>query len=92
MIQRFALRNKHKISEAFSLDYYNLLIKSLDKYLSSFEDATEVNQYDFLHDKYKVINVPDISGKATFFEFYVVSQIVNAWNLAYKGEFTRHKD
>lgn len=80
---RYSLRNKDKIVESFGTKYYNLLVRSLDRY---FKDRIEIEEHNVpsLSNKYKFIFVPNVQPKTdSDFVFAIIKKTYDVYLVAY---------
>ena len=79
---RYTLRNKEKIIRSFDVDFYNMLIASLDGYFK--RGLTSCHHPDF---KYRFIQTPCIPENINIdlLEFYLIRYTYDVYTLAYKG-------
>lgn len=75
---RYSLRNKHRIEKAYSREFLNSLVSSLDEHFKS-EVAVEYRGGD----RYGTITV----GRK--YELYVISKTYDVYNLAFKQEISQ---
>ncbi len=78
---RYALRNKHKITAAYDLKYYNRIIESLDKH---FAENEEIELIQIEGDDYESIMVNDVGHTVNMFVFYMIRKTFDVYNLAFK--------
>lgn len=78
---RYALRNKHKIEEAYGQKMLDRMIRSLDNVFNKGELDIHKNKGD----KYSIILVDDLGHSENIFEFYIIGITYDVHRLAFKG-------
>lgn len=78
---RYSLRNQNKIAHAYSQEYLQRMIRSLNEY---FENATEIEELDSGDNRFNMIAVDDIDHTVSQFAFYIISKTYDVYRLAFK--------
>lgn len=89
---RYALRNKHKIAEAFGEDYLNLhVVASLDAYFANANDwrvNEDINQELYAANSgnsFPLLRINDMADDNCMVEFAVINKQYDVLQLAYIG-------
>jgi hypothetical protein len=77
---RYTLRNKDKIKKAYSSQYLDRMVKSLDTYFKTNEEIKEEDSGE----NFNIIIVSDIEHSVNCFVFYVIKKTYDVYLLAFK--------
>ncbi len=88
---RYSLRNKQKISAAFTEKFLNEhIIKSLQHYFETVQDVKPQRGQGLTHTKdFQAIRIIDIADENTYLEFAALGQTYDVIHLAYCGKVTK---
>lgn len=78
---RYTLRNQHKIRDAYSQEFVDRLLRSLNFHFNANE---KIDGNVKKEEPYPIILVDDIDHTVNIFAFYVVSTVYDVYNLAFK--------
>jgi hypothetical protein len=76
---RFALRNQKKISEAYSPEILERILKSLKK---QFSDNKPLDIHD--GGRYPILLIDDVGHTCSLIAFHVIAVTFDVYNLAFK--------
>jgi hypothetical protein len=80
---RAAIRNQHKLIEAFGTNFKDSLMESVRYYFEHNEDA---KQYKYKDDVLPMIQIACYNNPDIVYEFYVVSKKFDFYILAYRSK------
>ena len=81
---RYALRNQHKITEAYSPEILKRIIKSLDVFFSGATSLHTNIHHDGGIDKYPTLIIDDAEHTTNTIVFYIIGSKYDVYRLAFK--------